>query len=378
MNILFDHQAFTRQAAGGVSRSFVELARAINQSGNNQARIFAPLHWNLYLEQPGNRPFCTGLHQSRGIFRFWNQRWHLNHAITLLRCQVQPPDILHETWYSSMPYRIPKKIKIATTVHDLIYQIHPEWTDDAKIRSRELSDSLQRADVVFCVSEHTRMDLLNWVKLDPAKVFTIHHGVTTLAISSDFKSPVSDFRPQAAGLQRPYVLYVGQRSSKNKNFALLAEAYAKSGLQAGFQMLCFGGGPFNPAETAMFRKLGCKDEDAIQLSGDDSRLAMAYQHAAVLVYPSLYEGFGLPLLEAMSLGCPVLCSKASCHPEICGPAALYFDADSTEDLAVNMKLLLHDSHLREVLVKKGFDQSKLYTWEKSAHQALNAYRSILH
>lgn len=374
MNILFDHQSFSRQAKGGVSRSFVELVRALNGFKDVHARILAPLHWNDYLCDSRNKKFCTGIHQNRGIFRLWHQRWWLNYLTTAVSSRFIVPDILHETWYSTIGYPLARRTKCAITIHDLIYQIHPEWTVDALKRSKQLAASLDRADVIFCVSEHTKNDLLNWrTSLNPDRVFTVYHGISNLGSTGDLDSE-AHLNILSEG---PYFLYVGQRASQNKNFPILAQAFAHSGLQNTFSLLCFGGGPFNDQEMSLFKQAGLRKDRILQVSGDDQLLRRAYQSATALVYPSLYEGFGLPVLEAMSLRCPVLSSNASCLPEIGGDACLYFSPTILDDAICALKHIAADSTFRDNLMIKGLRRCENFTLKKSAKSALKAYNSIL-
>lgn len=380
--IIFDHQSFSRQAHGGVSRSFLELARALNQLDSSTAEIFAPVHWNEYLAEQKNSSFVFGWRQTRGIFRLWNARWWLNHWMTTAKCRVSPPDILHETWYSEFGYRTTKRTRIATTVHDLIYQLHPDWTGDSASRSHQLRTSLKRADIVLCVSEFTRNDLLNWQSsLDPSRVFVVHHGVTPLGVQRKFEdgslpSETTIHCPFTLP-SLPYLLFVGQRASRNKNFGAFAQAFASSGLQSDFGLVCFGGGPFTTDENQLFRALGFRADRVFQQSGDDNALKQAYVSAAALAYPSRHEGFGMPLLEAMLYHCPVASSNATCLPEIGGDACLYFDPEDTTHMAHVLREVLEDSCLRSKLIARGHERAKHFSWKAAAEKTLAAYSSAV-
>jgi len=375
LKILFDHQCFSRQAVGGVSRSFFELAVAINALPNEHAEIFAPLHWNEYLAERRRSSFVFGYRQTRGIFRFWNARWWLNYASTIAKCNLNPPDILHETWYSDFRYHLRAKTKIATTVHDLIYQVHPEWISDPATRSQQLRASACRSDLIFCVSEFTKNDLLNWMPtLDPSRVAVVHHGVSFLGTTDADNGLPEDKRHMPPS---PYILYVGQRASKNKNFRTLVRAFVTSGLQTDFSLFCFGGGPFTVDEALFFKSVGLRDDRILQFSGNDDALRIAYESAAAFVYPSTYEGFGLPLLEAMLHGCAVVSSSATCLPEIGGDACLYFDPFNEDSIKEALCKILSDSDLNSALKAKGRQRVTEFSWQKTASKTVFAYKTVL-
>lgn len=378
MHILFDHQAFSRQSVGGVSRSFVELAKALNEISDSKAQILAPIHWNDYLCRPDCSSFAYGFRQRRAVHCLRNARWWTNYAFTTGTCWIVPPNIIHETWYSTKPYKLPRKVRTATTVHDLIYQIHPEWIHDADERTRYLTSSVDRADIIFCVSEYTRNDLLNWrPSLDPNRVFIVRHGATNLgegATSEKFREADEKvFKLQ--NLAPGFFLYVGQRSSINKNFPFLVRALASSGVLKEFLLVCFGGGSFNLAEISLFDTLSVSTR-IFQMSGEDCLLRALYQNAIAFVYPSLYEGFGMPLIEAMSLECPVISSRSTCLPEIGGDACLYFDPSDIEEAASILNLFTKHSSLREDLVSRARARAQQFTWQTAARDAMVAYQSL--
>jgi glycosyltransferase involved in cell wall biosynthesis len=380
MDILFDHQSFSRQATGGVSRSYVELARALNQHSGSSAQILAPIHWNQYLCESQNKDFSSGIYQQRAVFRLWKQRWWFNHMITNLWCRFTAPDIIHETWYSIHPYQLPKKTRVAITVHDMIYQVHPEWTPDAEERARELAASVDRAAVIFCDSEYTRNDLLNWREsLDPQKVFVVH--LTVIKPGANELSPENSWakaphlKASAEILNSPFFLYVGQRSATHKNFPFLAKAFAASGLQKEHNLICFGGGEFTDSEKRLFREIGLSTDRVYHIPHNDSLLGLAYKNAVAFIYPSLYEGFGLPPLEAMGYDCPVLSANATCIPEIGGDAAVYFSPTDQDDLVNSLRRISQSEALRKDLVHKGRVRFERYSGEVIAKQALEAYQS---
>ncbi len=137
-------------------------------------------------------------------------------------------------------------------------------------------------------------------------------------------------------------------------------------------LVCVGGGTFTGRERNM---LGDIRYRTMQINADDKDLAYLYRHAVEFVFPSKYEGFGIPVVEAFSCYCPVVLSNASCFPEIAKGAALYFDPDDAEDMAEKMERVIIDKTLRRQLIKKGYSRSKLFTWERNARRMHQIYHS---
>ncbi len=175
---------------------------------------------------------------------------------------------------------------------------------------------------------------------------------------------------------QPYLLYVGSRAGY-KNFGLLLEAFSRSGLDAHYRLLAVGGGSFTPAEQERIASLKLGSSVSVVPKADDATLAHAYRDAALFIYPSLYEGFGFPPLEAMSMGCPVLVNRTSSLPEVCGDAAFYFEASGADELSASLVATLGDSQGLARKRQTGEQQVKLYDWRRSAHSTLDVYRTLL-
>jgi glycosyltransferase involved in cell wall biosynthesis len=175
----------------------------------------------------------------------------------------------------------------------------------------------------------------------------------------------------------PYVLFVGIRPAY-KNFDLLLKAFASlPEIRSSHQLVLFGGQPLRDVEVELIRSLGLSDRVKWLGSGDDAMLANLYTHAAVYAYPSLYEGFGMPLLEAFTYRCPVVASSASSLPEVGGDAALYFDPTSVDDLAEKISRILSDESLRQKLIAAGIERLNLFSWDRCARETADFYRRLL-
>ena len=142
-------------------------------------------------------------------------------------------------------------------------------------------------------------------------------------------------------------------------------------------MICFGGARFSNDEINQIKQLNLKMENIVHLKGDDDILSVLYSNAAVFVFPSLYEGFGIPPLEAMSFKCPVVCSNTSSLPEVAGDAAEYFDPYNIEEMMSSIESVVFSNEKRNDLIGRGLKRINLFSWEKRAEQTLKVYSSLL-
>jgi glycosyltransferase involved in cell wall biosynthesis len=189
-------------------------------------------------------------------------------------------------------------------------------------------------------------------------------------------------QPQSAARKLPqlpeqYLLFVGERG-RYKNFPFTLRALAPLLLgNSGLNMVCAGGGAFTGEEHAMLDGLGLHGR-CRQFSLDDTELAAAYSGAVTLVFPSLSEGFGMPVLEAFACGCPALLSSRTSLPEVGGEAVLYFDPENMEELRTQAERLLVDASLRAGLIAKGLARVREFTWERTAAATRDVYAKVLH
>ncbi|MGE4442602.1 MAG: glycosyltransferase family 4 protein [Desulfomicrobium sp.] len=362
MRIVYDHQIFDSQRYGGISRYFFELARHIAGLDGTDVKVVSPLFINEYLLSA--RVPVTGVHvpqirRTGRIYRESNQ-WLAPRIMRRFR-----PDLIHETYYSHDTVA-PSQTKVVITIHDMIHELFPECfsaRDDTRIKK---AIAARRADHIICVSENTRQDLIDFLGVDPAKTSVIHHGYELLAASTGLRR-----------CEKPYILFVGGRSGY-KNFDRLLQAYAASPpIYEKFQLVAFGGGALTRRERSRIQELGGGRWQVRHFSGGDEVLADLYEAAHVFVYPSLYEGFGIPALEAMSVGCPVICSDQSSLPEVVGDAAGFFDPESVDSIVVELTCALFDSAYRQGLIEKGMRRCEKFSWQRCAQETLAVYRGVL-
>jgi glycosyltransferase involved in cell wall biosynthesis len=359
MIALFDHYIFAMQRVGGVSRYFVELLKRLGTNG-----VDADVFFGCYLCEYVDAPLRASLHASRGIPR-WPQRGTTRLAkpvneFFFSRFAARRKDALyHSTSYADFaPDRRGPRV---VTVHDLTGQrcnaesVDPCWRVSTAVNGR--------VDGYICISENTRRDLIELYGVPHERTTVIHHGSNLRAEPAE-RSPLNE----------PYLLHVGGRAGY-KNFSTTLRAYASSPtLQRRFALMCFGP-PASPAELAEIDAAGLTGRVHFR-GGDDRALATAYRHARAFVYPSKYEGFGLPLLEAMQYDCPVICSDTSCFPEIAADAAVYFDPAKPDALVAAIESVVDDGPRREALIAAGRLRHVEFTWDKTARLTADYYRRI--
>ncbi len=366
MKVAFDHQIFSFQQYGGVSRYFFELATRLPSHGVSEVRIVAPLHINKYLTDESARELTRGRY-----VRVLPYAVAGTPVVPLLDQLAAPwawrktnPDIVHETYYT--PTAFGRGRRRITTVHDMIHEVFAgEFPDAADVTAAKRA-AVDRADHVICVSENTRRDLVRIFDIDPERTSVVHLGHSITA--------GSDRAADATGRAKPSLLYVGNRKGY-KNFKLLLRAYANSPVLQDFELIAFGGHPPLPDEQQEICRLRIADRVRFE-SGSDQALAAHYRAAAAFVCPSKYEGFGLPPLEAMSHGCPVVCSNGGSIPEVVGDAGVYFDPNSAEELRTALERVVTTQGLQDDLRARGHSRLAAFSWDKCAAETAQIYRQI--
>lgn len=368
MRVSFDFQTFALQEYGGISRYFCRLASHLQSYSDVSAKIIAPMHINFYLSELDpklvygkriQRIPKTGrlLRATSNFLSIWPMnRFH--------------PDIVHQTYYSSHAYA-PRSSYRVVTVFDMIHERFPSLFSNRDRPTEAKRAAVQRADRVICISEHTRRDLLDIFGTQEDKVSVIYLGFDRLGAIARQSSITS-----RSLNSKPYILYVGYRGG-HKNFSGVLKAFASSSrMRNDFRLMCFGGGDFQSQEVEQFRELGLKEEQLIQIGGSDAKLGSCYRNAAIFVYPSLYEGFGIPPLEAMSADCPVVCSDTSSIPEVVGDAGEYFDPNHTESIRLALERVLYSPTRQTELVANGRRRCTRFSWQQMTEETLSIYRGL--
>lgn len=369
MNIAYDPQIFSAQIYGGVSRYFCEIASRISRLPQTQVSVVAPMAICAYLE---NMPLeiISGF-KAPAVTNFRIAQRLFGALAGDLMLRAKAPELIHETYF--FPYRLgSKKARRVITIHDMIHEKFAVSFPYADKTAGYKAKAAERADHVICVSESTRRDAIDILGLSPERITVVHHGFTLMGIGGhDADRGV----PQV--IERPYLLYVGHRSGY-KNFLRLLHAYASSKALVGcFDLVCFGGGALQADELQAIAALGLPEGKVLQLTGSDELLSRLYRRARAFVYPSLYEGFGIPPLEAMAHDCPVVCSHTSSIPEVVGHAGEYFAPEDVGAMREALERVVNSEALRNTLILKGRERLKRFSWERCAAETYDVYRKLL-
>ncbi|MGA2904130.1 MAG: glycosyltransferase family 1 protein [Candidatus Korobacteraceae bacterium] len=365
MRILYDHQVFSLQNAGGASRYFYELIKFLTTVPEVQTELLLGINGTVYpfRELDSSKARVTGC-------REWlppgTPRYIANEAWSILTAPFHGKmDIYHPTAYMRMPTA--RANRVVATHHDCTHERFPELFPDVKKILWARKRLFPKVDKIICVSEACRQDLLRFYNVDPDKARVIHHGLAPLPRG---REAAAELRRH---LRRDYVLYVGMRAAF-KNFHRLLQAFHDTKLYDSLDLLVLGGSSLTVKEKVLISRLGLEGCVISLPRVSDKLLAEAYAGAKLFVYPSLNEGFGFPPLEAMSLGCPVLASRIPAVAEVCGDAPFYFDP--LDQSSFNRELLraMSEQSARRQAVQRGREVAAQYSWNECGEKTLALYR----
>lgn len=381
MNILFDYQSFT-QKIGGVSRVSAEIMRHFPKEVDY--KVAMKVCDNVYVREYNIIPGIKQVPVSRdniftkkkfpGKIRIYNYLSshlpflrtfeHVNKPVAIELLKRGEFDIFHYPLTEGDDYFLEylQGKKLVVTVHDMISEIYGGDGAQTKFKRKVV----QRADHIIAISDSTKKDLIRILNVPDEKITVIYHGAPESSEMSDRLEP------------NPYFLFVGRRLGY-KNFKQTLVDFAKFHQTHNEVKLLCTGGTFTVQELEIIRNLNIQDY-CKTIMASDQELACLYHYAIAFIYPSLYEGFGLPILEAFTYKCPVLSNDMSCLPEIGADAAIYFHSINGEsNLASRMEEIYSLSQFeRDLLINKGTDRVSEFSWEKSANQLFEVYKKVLY
>ncbi len=290
-----------------------------------------------------------------------------------LRSLVDRLDLLHMTYTAPAWSAAP----LVLTVHDICFVTNPEWFSerDRRVLNANVPRSIRRAAHVITVSRDARARIMETYGLSADRITAIPNGPGPAAATIDAGGARGELHAIGLDPDRPYVLTVGNLQPR-KNLVRLMDAFAQvAGGARDVDLVIVGPRHYRADEVlAAARAM----PERIHFTGyvTDRQLAACYSRATAFVLPSLYEGFGLPAIEAMAHGVPSACSSAGALPEICGNAALQFDPTSVEAIAGSIQKLLDDSDVRRRLEAAGPERARSFNWARTAAETLDVYRTL--
>jgi glycosyltransferase involved in cell wall biosynthesis len=288
------------------------------------------------------------------------------------RSQVSWPSVFQSTYFTISNDSLPQ----VAVAYDMNHELFSEnYQDDWGMSLRkQYRDYLQRANRIIAISQNTKNDIMHFYGIPSKMIDVVFPAVNRETFRPEPNSRLLEaFEPQI-GYCRPYILYVGARGGY-KNFARLLEAFAQSSAKDRLHLVA-AGKPWRETEREQIHRLGLDSRVRLITNPSDQSLRVLYSFAAAFVYPSLHEGFGIPLLEAMACGTLVLASDTAVFREVAGDAAIYFKPHDPSDLARTLEIFPSASERAEYIAR-GFEQTAKYSWEKCASQTLCVYQKAL-
>ncbi|MBD2654460.1 glycosyltransferase family 4 protein [Synechocystis sp. FACHB-383] len=362
--IFYDGEIYGHQRNGGISRYFDNI---INRLPSNFTPILTsirsskephPHHPNLELfsyKRFGFKPGCLSYYLEPYYFK----------SIEFLSNY----QIYHPTYYSLLTREVIRKrnVPIVITVYDMIHEVFAETLSSQDQTIKLKRHAILAADIILCISESTKLDLLE-------RYPSVENKVRVTHLATDFNDALGYGDEPIPG--KPFFVYVGGRGGY-KNFSFLLSAFKKVVFKNPELYLCVVGSVFTDSEQRQIAELKL-DNYILNLNNiSDTYLAKLYRHSIAFVYPSQYEGFGIPPLEAMICNTPVIASNTSSIPEVVGDAGLLFNPNSIDELVDNLLLVIDHPLTRDAIVLKGQERLKLFSWDKTLKKTLLAYEDAL-
>lgn len=358
MKILYDHQIFSLQKYGGVSKYFCELIKRLPPQDWETSVFLSNNEYAIH-----NHLFTAHSFMRNKTFRGKERLMvELGMFYSIYKIGKSNFDIFHQTDYHPYCFKYLRNKPIVTTCHDMNFVTYNPCHRLASWQR----ESVLKADGVIAISEYTKQKLIELYPVSSQKIQVIYHGVTPVHYDRALYPPLCKY---------PYLLFVGTRFSfKNfDNILVVFKELVKK--YKGLRLICTGN-QFSKNELCLLKDLKIQDSVNV-VSANEMEMSILYRDALAFVFPSLSEGFGMPLLEAMAQGCPVVCSNTSCFPEIAGEAASYFDPHSVEDMRSAIEKVINEEAYRQGLISCGNRRVAEFTWEKSVRKHLLFYKSLL-
>jgi glycosyltransferase involved in cell wall biosynthesis len=374
LKVLFDTQIFDWQINGGISRYFIEVVNRLDQRSDIDILFKCRHSYNTYIQGSKwltQKPVLKNLHFKGKLsaLKILNQR--INRSFSNEQLKTGGADIFHPTYYDPYFLNYLHKTPLVLTVYDLTNE---KYNDQSVLTQKVLAwkkQLIHAASHIIAISENTRKDVIEYYKVSPEKV-------TTVYLAGGFDEAVRN-APQddnKSNLPERFILFVGSRVGY-KNFNSFIAEVAPVLRGKNISLIAAGGGMMNATELALLKELGITDRVIAFPHVEDTFLAHLYKKAAAFVFPSLYEGFGLPVLESMQCSCPALLSDNSSLPEVGGEAAVYFNPLEKGSLQNKLNEVLENERLRMRMREKGLKQVEMFNWTNTANGHMEVYKKLI-
>ena len=368
MKIFYDHQTFTLQKYGGISRYFYETIKQLKKKDN--VEIVLPLRFtqNEYLI---NDPSYSGIIRlskrkfpfKRMIVKYLNKK---NVKSSFKAIRSENFDIYHPTFFDPSLAHENLKKPMVLTVYDMITEVLEANYNFKPERSHHKKIMADKAARIIAISKHTKKNIIKYFGIPDDKIDVIYLG-SSLAYNGF---------SQNSNLPKNYILYVGNRN-KYKNFNTFIESVAPLlKKDNSLMVIAAGAKPFKKEEVDFLAGLGINSQVIHKPVYDDYTLSLLYGNARVFAFPSLYEGFGIPVLEAFGCRCPAVISNTSSLVEVGGDAVKYFDPKSHASIRNTIEEVVYNESLRRNLILKGVERLPQFTWEETANKTLDVYKLL--
>lgn len=362
MQVLYDHQNFSNQKYSGISRYFVELIKNCHLSDAQHSTVFSNNYY-LHVEYPNQFKMFFPEMEFKGKLWLLNK---INKYYSIKKIQNSDYDVFHPTYYDPYFLNYLRGKPFILTVHDMIHEKYPQYFPKSDQTAENKKILAQKSAKIIAISENTKNDLIKYCDISEGKIQVVYHGNSL---------NLNDKKQPKLKLPKNYILFVGQRGGY-KNYSRFITAVSELLINdRELFVVCVGGGELLESELFHLRELRIENR-VLQINLDDESLAFVYSKALAFVFPSIYEGFGFPVLEAFSCRCPLVCSHTSSLPEIADQGAVYFDPLSQISIYNSVKKVIYDDQLKLKLTKIGTKRLELFTWDKTAKATQDIYYQI--
>tara|TARA_B100000780_G_scaffold119609_1_gene83834 strand:- start:1308 stop:2402 length:1095 start_codon:yes stop_codon:yes gene_type:complete len=364
MKIVYDHEIFYQQKYGGISSYFTNLGLELLKK-NTDISFVCPVHKNNNLEKlPKKNILGKKLNYPSQINYFINK---VNNNLSKIYYKRLRPDIVHKTYFSKN--KLNSKYKNIITFYDITHELNNTVSVLNEKTKFLKKNNINLADHIICPSYKVKVDLINHLNINENKISVTH-------FSSDYKK-VSESELSKNKKFNNYLLYVGNRSGY-KNFTSLVSAYANSEkLRKDFKILVFGGEKASLCGNDLVLKKGLPEDSFKFINGTNEDLEFLYKNVRAFVYTSAYEGFGIPLIEAMRSGCPIITSNGGALKEVGGSELTYFDPFNIDEIQQKIEEMVYSD---DKIMKSniyGLKRCDSFSWSKCATETLDIYKKVL-